>query len=89
MVETIMSVAIITALFGGAAALLKVVFGGNTTRKEQYAHEEALIKLMQNQNSNSEKLIESVDNLRNEVVDLKTEMVQFNERLVKLENERH
>lgn len=65
--ETIMSVAIITALFGGSAALLKVVFGGNTTRKEQYSHEEKLISLMQSQNSNSERLIDSVDALRGDV----------------------
>ena len=85
MTETIMSVAIITALFGGAAALLKVVFGGNTTRKEQYVHEEKLIQLMQSQNSNSERLIESVDALRGDVNGLREGLNGLNDRVLKLE----
>lgn len=83
--ETIISATIISALFLGASQLLKVLFGGNKTKKEQYEHEERIIQLMQSSNDNSEKLLNSVEGLRTEVNEIKNEFSGLNERVLKLE----
>lgn len=87
MVETLMSVGIITALFGGAATLLKVIFGSNQARKEQYSHEETIIKLMQNSNDNSIKLLAAIENLNAEVKDLRSDLCGLSCRVDALEEE--
>lgn len=85
--ETIMSVAIITALFGGLATILKLVFGGNKTKQEDYAHQEKIIELITKQNDNSDKLLAAIDSLHDEVIGIKAELSDLNVRVLKLEQE--
>lgn len=81
--------ALIGAVFAGIGLIIEKLFTTNQNKALQYSHEEKLIELVGKQNDNGERLLESIDGLRGDVNGLKTEMVQFNERLVKLENERH
>lgn len=85
MSETFISVAIISALFVGGSQLIKVIFGGNKTKKEQYEHEEKIIQLMQNSNDNSERLLSSIEGLRADVNGIKNELSGLNDRVIKLE----
>lgn len=76
--ETIISVAIITALFNGAALLVKQLFSKNTNKALEYQHTERMIELLSKQNDSSEKLLDSIEGLR-------TDIKSLGERVSKLE----
>ena len=93
--ETFMSVAIIGALLGGvagictaAAAVIKALFTKNSNKELEYQHQEKLIELVSKQNSNSEKLVDSVNKLREDFSGLREEFINLNERVIKLEKEK-
>lgn len=88
MSETIMSVAIITALFSGSALFIKAIFGKNENKSLEYQHQEKLIELVSQQNTNSEKLVDSVNKLREDFSGLREEVISLNERVIKLEKEK-
>lgn len=79
--ETILSVAIIGALFSGATLLFKQLFSRNENKALEYTHTERMIELLSKQNQSSEKLIDAVEGLR---IDLKN----LADRVDKLEENR-
>lgn len=83
--ETFMSVAIITALLTGAAALIKAMFTKNNNKEMEYAHTERMIELLSKQNDSSERLIASVDNLSAQVSEIKGELGNVVSRVDELE----
>lgn len=85
MVETIMSVAIIGALFSGGTLLFKQLFSRNENKALEYQHQEKIIELMGTQNTNSEKTLAAIEGLRNDVSSLRDEFKGLNERVLKLE----
>lgn len=93
--ETFMSVAIIGALLGGfagictaATQIIKALFGKNSNKELEYQHQERLIELVSKQNQSSEKLIETMEGLRDDVGSLKNELGGLNERVLKLEEDK-
>ena len=80
MSETIISVAIITALFNGGALLFKQLFSRNENKALQYSHEERLIELVSKQNDSSEKLIASIEGLRGDLKDLSERVSRLEEK---------
>lgn len=83
--ETFISVAIITALFAGAAALIKAMFTKNNNKELEYQHTERMIELLSKQNDSSERLIVSVDNLSAQVSEIKSELGNVVSRVDELE----
>lgn len=83
--ETILSVAIIGAIFTGFVEVLKVLFGGNKSKAQDYAHQEKIIELVSKQNDNGERLLAAIDNLNREVGSIRNELSGLNERVLKLE----
>lgn len=86
--ETFLSVALISALFFGAERLIKALSGKNENKSAEYKHQERIIELMQSSNSNSEKLLTSIDGLRDDVNGLKEGLNGLNERVLKLEEDK-
>lgn len=80
--------ALIGALFGGIGLIIEKLFTKNENRAMQYNHEETIIQLMTTQNSNSQKMIDSIEGLRDDVSSLKTEFQGLNARVLKLEEEK-
>ena len=80
-----MSVAIITALFTGAAALIKAFFTKNTNKELEYSHQEKIIELVSKQNDSSERLLIAVEGLRSDVGSLREGFKGLNDRVLKLE----
>lgn len=92
MSEAFISVAVITAVLGGIAGLLtaavqiiKALFGKNSNKELEYAHQERLIELVGKQNTTSERLLESIDGLRGDVNGLREGLNGLNDRVLKLE----
>ena len=85
MTETIMSVAIITALFTGAAALIKAMFTKNNNKEMEYQHTERMIELLGKQNDSSERLIQAVNDLSAQVGEIKAEVGNVVSRVDELE----
>lgn len=83
--ETIISVAIITALCAGAAALIKALFTKNNNKELEYQHTERMIELLSKQNDSSERLIQSVDNLSAQVSEIRGELGNVINRVDELE----
>ena len=77
--------ALIGAVFGGIGLLIEKLFSTNQNKALQYSHEEKLIELVGKQNTNSEKLLESVDGLRSDVNGLREGLNGLNDRVLKLE----
>lgn len=78
--------AIIGALFGGAGLIIEKLFSTNQNKALQYSHEEKLIELVGQQNSNSEKLLNSVNEMREDISGLRSDLTSLNDRVKKLEN---
>lgn len=83
--ETFVSVGVIAALFYGGEKIIKALFGKNENKEAEYKHQERIIELMQSNNTNSEKLLTSIDGLRTDVTGLRTDLSGLNERVLKLE----
>ena len=86
--ETFLSVALISALFFGAERLIKALSSKNENKSAEYEHQERIIELMQSSNTNSEKLLTSIDGLRDDVNGLKEGLNGLNERVLKLEEDK-
>lgn len=80
--------ALIGALFGGIGLIIEKLFSKNENRAMQYSHEETIIQLMTTQNSNSQKMIDAIEGLRDDVGSLKTEFQGLNARVLKLEEDK-
>ena len=86
--ETFISVGVIAALFIGAERLIKALSSKNENKSAEYKHQERIIELMQNSNSNSEKLLTSIDGLRDDVNGIREGLNGLNERVLKLEEDK-
>ena len=86
--EMFISVGVIAALFIGSERLIKALSNKNENKSAEYKHQERIIELMQNSNTNSEKLLDSIDGLRTDVNGLRDELGGLNERVLKLEEEK-
>ena len=86
--EMFISVGVIAALFIGGERLIKAFSSKNENKSAEYKHQERIIELMQNNNSNSEKLLDSIDGLRTDVAGLRVELGGLNERVLKLEEDK-
>lgn len=80
--------ALIGAVFGGIGLIIEKLFAKNENRAMQYSHEETIIQLMTTQNNNSQKMIDAIEGLRDDVGSLKSEFKGLNERVLKLEEEK-
>lgn len=78
--ENFLSVAIIGSIFAGFIGLLKVLYGGNQSKSQDYAHQEKIIELITKQTDNSEKLLAAIDKMREELNGI-------NERVLRLEEQ--
>lgn len=78
--------ALIGALFGGVGLIIEKLFSTNQNKALQYSHEEKLIELVGQQNSNSEKLLNSVNGMREDISGLRSDLTSLNDRVDKLEN---
>lgn len=83
--ETIISVAIIGALFSGATLLIKALFTKNNNKELEYAHTERMIELLSKQNDSSERLLQSVENLNTKVGEIQGELGAVVKRVDELE----
>ena len=86
--EMAVSVGVICALFFGAERLIKALSNKNENKSAEYKHQERIIELMQSNNSNSEKLLTSIDGLRDDVNSLRVGLEGLNERVLKLEEDK-
>ena len=86
--EMFISVGVIAALFIGGERIIKALSSKNENKNAEYQHQERIIELMQNNNSNSEKLLDSIDGLRTDVAGLRVELGGLNERVLKLEEDK-
>lgn len=83
MTETFISVAIITALFNGAALLIKQLFSKNSNKALEYQHTERMIELLSKQNDSSEKLLDSIEGLRSDIKSLSDRVSKLEENELK------
>ena len=58
--------AIISAAAVGLVEIIKALFSKNSNKELEYQHQERLIELMSQQNSNSEKTLEAIQGLRDD-----------------------
>ena len=58
--------AIISAAAVGLVEIIKALFSKNSNKELEYKHQERLIELMSQQNSNSEKTLEAIQGLRDD-----------------------
>ena len=58
--------AIISAAAVGLVEIIKALFSKNSNKELEYQHQERVIELMSQQNSNSEKTLEAVQGLRDD-----------------------
>lgn len=83
--ETTVIAAIIGAAAAGLVSLIKALFTRNQNSKDRMDYEIELVKVVNAQNQNSEKIIYELGRLNSTVDGIKDNMKDFNERLVKLE----
>lgn len=58
--------AIISAAAVGLVEIIKALFSKNSNKELEYQHQERVIELMSQQNSNSEKTLEAIQGLRDD-----------------------
>lgn len=78
--------ALIGALFAGVGLIIEKLFSTNQNKALQYNHEEKLIELVGKQNITSEKLLTSIDGMREDISGLRSDLTSLNDRVDKLEN---
>ena len=74
--------ALIGAVFGGIGLLIEKLFTTNQNKALQYSHEEKLIELVGKQNANSEKLLNSIEGLRQDLNGLNQRVLKLEEKLL-------
>ena len=62
--------AIISAAAVGLVEIIKALFSKNSNKELEYQHQERVIELMSQQNSNSEKTLEAIQGLRDDFKNL-------------------
>ena len=82
---------LIAGIIGAAAAaiigLVGALYKRNQNSKDRMDYELELIKVVNTQNQTSEKIVYELGRLNSSVEAIKEDMKDFNERLVKIENE--
>lgn len=88
-----METAVIAAIIGSLGTALVGIIGASKKRsqnkKDQLEHEIKLIEVVNRQNQTSEKIVYELGRLNSSVETIKERMNDFDERLVKIENERY
>lgn len=83
--ETTVIAAIIGAGAAGLVSVIKALFTRNQNSKDRMDHELELIKVVNAQNQNSEKIVYELGRLNASVEAIKDDMKDFNQRLERLE----
>lgn len=76
--------AIISAAAVGLVEIIKALFSKNSNKELEYRHQERLIELMSQQNSNSEKTLEAIQGLRDDFKSLVARVERLEEEKLKL-----
>lgn len=76
--------AIISAAAVGLVEIIKALFSKNSNKELEYKHQERLIELMSQQNSNSEKTLEAIQGLRDDFKSLAARVERLEEEKLKL-----
>lgn len=75
--------AIISAAAVGLVEIIKALFSKNSNKELEYRHQERLIELMSQQNSNSEKTLAAIQGLRNDFKNLAARVERLEEEKLK------
>lgn len=86
--ETCVVAAIISAAAIGIVEIIKALFSKNSNKELEYQHQERIIELMGAQAQTSNKTLEAIEGLRDDVGSLKEELKGLNTRVLALE-EKH
>ena len=75
--------AIISAAAVGLVEIIKALFSKNSNKELEYRHQERLIELMSQQNSNSEKTLAAIQGLRDDFKNLAARVERLEEEKLK------
>lgn len=75
--------AIISAAAVGLVEIIKALFSKNSNKELEYRHQERLIELMSQQNSNSEKTLAAIQGLRDDFKSLAARVERLEEEKLK------